>query len=53
MVKYIPRYIIITAKRAVKREPIKYLGQYMPICLILQYAEKAVYTDKIAFLYFT
>ena len=43
MVKYFPRYLIITAKHAVKIEPIKYLGKYMPICLILSCAEKAIY----------
>ena len=43
MVKYFPRYLIITAKHAVKTEPIKYLGKYMPICLILSCAEKATY----------
>ena len=39
MVKYFPRYLIKT----VKTEPIKYLGKYMPICLIVPYAEKAIY----------
>ena len=43
MVKYFPRYLITTAKHAVKIEPIKYLGQYMPNCLTLQCAEKAIY----------
>ena len=43
MVKYFPRYLIITAKYAVKIEPIKYLGMYMLICLILPCAEKAIY----------
>ena len=43
MVKYFPRYLITTAKHAVKIEPIKYLGKYMPICLILPYVEKAIY----------
>ena len=43
MVKYFPRYLIITAKHAVKIEPIKYLGKYMPICLILPCEEKAIF----------
>ena len=43
MVKYFPRYLITTAKHAVKIEPIKYLGKYMPFCLILPRAEKAIY----------
>ena len=43
MVKYFPRYLIITAKPAVKIEPNKYLRKYTPICLILQCAEKAIY----------
>ena len=45
MVKYFSSDLIITAKLAIKIEPIKYLGKYMPICLIL--------CDKIVFLYFT
>ena len=53
MGKYFPRYLIITAKHAVKMEPIEYLGKYMPICLILPCAEKQSIYDKIAFLYFT
>ena len=40
MVKYFPRYSITTAKHAVKIELFKYLGKYMPICLILPCAEK-------------
>ena len=43
MVKYFPRYLITTAKYAVKIEPIKYLGKYMLICLIFPGAEKAIY----------
>ena len=43
MVKYFPRYLITTAKHAVKIEPIKYLDKYKPICLILPSAEKAIY----------
>ena len=43
MVKYFPRYLIATAKHTVKIEPIKYLGKYMPIYLILSCAEKAIY----------
>ena len=47
MVKYFPRYLITTAKYAVKIEPIKYLGKYMPICLILPCAEKSnLYVTK-------
>ena len=53
MVKYFPRYLIIMAKLAVNIEPIKYLGKYMPICLILPCAEKQSICDKITFLYFT
>ena len=54
MVKYFSRYLIITAKLAVKTEPLKYLGKYMHICLILPCAEKKQsICDKIAFLYFT
>ena len=40
MVKYFPRYLITTAKHAVKIEPIKYLKEYMSVCLILPCAEK-------------
>ena len=43
MAKYFPRYLITTAKHAVKIEPIKYLGMYMPIRLIFPCAEKAIY----------
>ena len=43
MVKYFPRYLITTAKHTVKIEPIKYLGKYMPICLILPCAKEAIY----------
>ena len=43
MVKYFPRYLIITVKQAVKIEPIKYMREYMPIGLILLCAEKAIY----------
>ena len=45
MVKYFPRYLITTAKHAVKIhvEPIKYLVEYMPICLILSCAKEAIY----------
>ena len=43
MVKYFPRYSITTAKHAVKIEPIKYLGKYMPICLVLPCTDKAIY----------
>ena len=59
MVKYFPRYLIITEKLAVKIEPIKYLepirylGNYMPICLILHVQKKQSICDKVAFLYFT
>ena len=40
MVKYFLRYVITTVKQAVKIEPIKCMGEYMPICLILPCAEK-------------
>ena len=60
MVKYLPRYLITTAKYAFKIEPIKYLGKYMLTCLILPCAEKFFHVqkkqsicDKIALLYFT
>ena len=60
MAKYFPRYLIITAKHAVKIESIKYLGKYMPIYLILPCAKKKKkkkkkknICDKIAYLYFT
>ena len=56
MVKYFLRYLITMVKHAIKIEPIKYLGKYMPFCLILSCAEEAIYTavcDKITFLYFT
>ena len=43
MVKYFPRYLIITAKQAIEIEQIKYRGKYMPICLILQCAEREIY----------
>ena len=43
MVEYFSRYLVTTAKHAVKIEPIKYLGKYMPVCLILQCAEKTIY----------
>ena len=43
MVRNFPRYLITTAKHAVKIEPIKYLGKYKTICLILPCAEKAIY----------
>ena len=43
MVTYFPRYLITTVEHAVKIEPIKYLEKYMPICLILSCAEKAIY----------
>ena len=47
MVKNFPRYLITTAKHAVKIEPIKYLGKYMPICLIIPCAEKSnLYVTK-------
>ena len=32
---YFPRILITTAKHVVKVEPIKYLGKYITICLIL------------------
>ena len=35
MVKYFLRYLITMAKHAVNIEPSKYLGKYLPICLIL------------------
>ena len=38
-----PRYVITTVKQAVKIKPIKYMGEYMPICLILPRTEKAIY----------
>ena len=41
MVKYFSRYLITTAKRAVKIEPIKYLEKYMPACLSC--AKEAIY----------
>ena len=50
MVKYFPRYLITTAKYAVKIEPIKYLWKHMLICLI---QKKQYIYDKIALLYFT
>ena len=54
MVKYFPRYLITIVKQAVKIEPIRYMGEYMPICLILPCAEKKQsICDKIAFLFFT
>ena len=40
MVKYFPRYLITTAKHAIKIEPITCLGNFEPICLILLCAEK-------------
>ena len=43
IVKYFSRYSITTAKHTVKIEPIKYLGKYMPVCLLLPCAEKAIY----------
>ena len=49
MVKYFPRYIITTAKHALKTEPIEYLGKYMPICLIFNVEKKQSICDKIAF----
>ena len=49
MIKYFPRYLITTVKQAVKIEPIKYMGEYMPICLILPCAENQSICDKIAF----
>ena len=39
MVKCFPRYLITTAKHAVKIEPSKYLGKFLPICLILPCAK--------------
>ena len=53
MVKYFPRYLITTVKYAVKIEPMKYLGKYMLICLILHVQKKQYICDKIALLYFT
>ena len=44
--KYFPRHLINTAKHAVKIEPTKYLGKYMPICLILLCSEKAMYMTQ-------
>ena len=41
MVKYFSRYLISTAKHAVKIEPMNYQGNDMPICLILSCAEEA------------
>ena len=46
MVKYFPRYLITTAKHAVKIDPIQYLGKYMPICLSLPCAEKAIHKNS-------
>ena len=46
MVKYFSRYLITTAKHAVKIEPVTYLGKYMPICLILPCVEKAIYMNQ-------
>ena len=43
MVKYFPRYLITTVEQAVKIEPIRYMGEYVPICLILPFAEKEIY----------
>ena len=47
MVKYFPRDLITTAEHAVKIESIKYLGKYMPVCLILPCSEKSnLYVTK-------
>ena len=40
MVKYFRRYLITTARHAVKIEPRKYLGKYLPISLILTCAKE-------------
>ena len=54
MIKYFPRYLIITAKHAAKIEPIKYLGKYMPCSSNSSMCrKKQSICDKIAFLYFT
>ena len=39
---YIPRYFITTVEHLVKVEPIKYLGKYMTICLILSCEKEAI-----------
>ena len=40
MGKYFSRYLITTAKHAVKTEPIKYPGKYRHICPILSCAKE-------------
>ena len=40
---YFPRTFITTARHVVNVEPIKYLGNYMIICLILSCAKEAMY----------
>ena len=46
MVKYFLRYLITTVKQAVNIEPFEYMGEYMPICLVLPCAEKAIYMSQ-------
>ena len=40
---YFPRNLITTAKHVANVEPIKYLGKYMTICLIISYKKEAIY----------
>ena len=56
MFKYFSRYLITTAKHAVKIEPSKYLGKYMPTHVYVEFfhVQKNQYIcDKITFFYFT
>ena len=43
MVKHFPRYLITTSKPAVKTEPIRYLGRYMPNCPVPSCAKEPIY----------
>ena len=40
---YFPRNFIMMAEHVVKVKPIKYLGKYVTICLILSYEKEAIY----------
>ena len=40
---YFPRNSNTRAKHVAKVEPIKYLGKYMTICLIISYENEAIY----------
>ena len=54
MVKYFPRFLISMVKHAVKIEPIKYLGKYMPIYVqFFRVQKNQSICDKVAFLCFT